>query len=155
MRVGTSVEQRKDLESLTHLQPLTPPLPPSCPLAGRFRVLRTQTALLNAHEISLQDCLCCSHVGAGGCFKADQSCGVNSISSTSCFSCLFVSVLQHNASINLLLFLNVVSGSGIGASGSCSALVSVGQKLCEAGGIRQCIGSCSTCSEGLNTDASR
>lgn len=49
-------------------------------------------------------------------------------------------------------FLNVVSGAGVGASGSCSALVSVGQKLCKAGGIRQRIGSCSTCSEGLNTD---
>lgn len=117
--------------------PPTPPQSPSCPLAGRFRVSRSQTSLIHIRSFYRT-------VSA-----ADQSCGVNSVSSTSCFSCLFVGVLQHNG-INLLLFSKCCAG--VGASGSCSALVSVGQKLCKAGGIRQRIGSCSTCSEGLNTD---
>lgn len=67
--------------------------------------------------------------------KASQSCCVNSVSSTFCTSCLFVGVLQHN-NINLLLFQNVLSGSGVGAPGSRSAVVSVGQELWEAGGMR-------------------
>lgn len=133
MRFWTSVEQRKDLESLTHLQPLTPQVqgaedtdkPHSC-TQDQF----TGLSLLLIRAVALT------------VFPQPPALVVYLLVSFSIMALFFS------------FFLNVVSCSGIGASGSCSALVSVGQKLCEAGGIR-CIGSCSTCSEGLNTDASR